>query len=110
MSTYLIILLVYILGFIPFIKIIMSYENKSADASRAGVSEGLKYSSYNKLIKFHKGKLKKTELVLLEKIRKEADDNAKLWKSLCGLYFIFGAIFVFHIVDGKIFNITLFNY
>ena len=36
------------------------------------------------------------------KIEKEADDNAKLWKSFCALYFIFGAAFVFHIVDGKI--------
>ena len=40
----------------------------------------------------------------------EAERNEKMWGLFGFLYFVFGAVFVFNVMDGKISNITLFNY
>ena len=95
MSTFLFILLVYILGHIPLFKIMNGYSEKKYDAWRA-------------MAPINKKKPKKSEIALLKKISKEAEDNEKMWKTIWSLYFVFGGAIVFHVMDGKIFNITLF--
>ena len=97
MSTFLFILLVYILGHIPFIKIMNGYSEK-------------KYDAWRTMAPINKKKPKKSEIALLKKISMEAERNEKMWGLFGFLYFVFGIVFVFNVMDGKISNITLFNY
>ena len=81
MANFYVSLIVYLIGHIPFYKITNSYDKKRW--------EGLQANYPNRK------KLSKSELVLLEKIRKEANDNYMMWGCFWFLYFVLGAAYLF---------------
>ena len=104
MSKFYFFLFIYLLGHLPFIKMIISYDKKRVDAQRVVSYKTFAfYLDDNRKLKTARKKPTKYEKALLEKIEKEAEDNSRLWKLFCFLYFVFGAAYLFNNME-KFFN------
>ena len=104
MSKFYFFLIIYLLGHIPFIQMIISYDKKRDEAQRAISSKSYTLIlDDNRKLKTVTKKPTKFEKALLEKISKEAENNSGIWKAICFVYFVFGAAYLFNNME-KFFN------